>query len=464
MFALAALPVYAVLALAAAPVPSSKSPVVSQTLASGAHLIVSPHPTASLVAIEIRVRGTGSANETPEENGLSHAVEHMVFKGTADQLPGAFDEAFERMGGEASAQTGRDATAYRVTVLPDKWRDALKQLGVMLHHPAFRDDDWTRERQVIESEMRVALSDPTRTGLQLLSGVAYPDNDPYRQPLMGTAANVARFSADDLRTFHQKHYQSADITVVIAGAVTPNEARAAVETTFPADGTVPAVSQPVTTSVPPAVLLDTVVRAPLLPADALTESRLATLVLGFSAPRLQTDPQGAAAGDVLAAFLARSGTNGVLGRRLISDKTMNALTVRAEYLPNAHGAWFVIHASGERRDIGRIEDALCAELESVAVRIAAGNDKNGSLADELTAAIGTVASTALYDRGTMTGDAEVLARYDVLGAPPGYEAQYLQAVRTVSLADMERLLTHYVVPGKRAVAVVGIAPKPEPIL
>ncbi|MBC8143515.1 MAG: insulinase family protein, partial [Armatimonadetes bacterium] len=103
-------------AIVAALPPAPIASVTRQTLASGVHLLVAPRPDARLVAIEVRVRGAGSAGESPTENGLSHALEHMIFKGGDGDAPGAFDAAFERMGGEVVAQTDRVSTAYRVTV------------------------------------------------------------------------------------------------------------------------------------------------------------------------------------------------------------------------------------------------------------------------------------------------------------------------------------------------------------
>ena len=198
--------------------PALPPPILRQTLPSGVHLIVVPRPDARLVALEIRVRGAGSGTETPTENGLSHAVEHMVFKGNDANAPGAFDAAFERMGGEVSAQTDRVSTAYRVTVLPEHAVAALTLLVQMMTKPAFRAADWEHERTVIVREMGVAQSDAAKRGLQSVAQTAYPDAP--GQPIMGSAANVARFTADDLRTFHAAHYLPPRFTVSVCGATT----------------------------------------------------------------------------------------------------------------------------------------------------------------------------------------------------------------------------------------------------
>ncbi|MBC8136440.1 MAG: insulinase family protein [Fibrella sp.] len=434
--------------------PPPVTPVVRQVLPSGIHLLVSPRPNARLVAIEIRVRGAGSGQETSDENGLAHAVEHMLFKGTESQPAGAFDARFERMGGEAFAQTLRDGTAFRVCVLPERWKDALATWGELLQKPAFRETDWAMERIVILREMNVAQSETAKLGLQALATIAYAPNDSYSRPLMGSRANVERFTANDLRAFHTKRYQPANLTVAVSGPVTAEEVKSVVSGQWSVvSGTVaPSPIPPRTADYAPPTT-NAPLRAPLFTDDEQTARKLATVYLGFHAPRLQTDPSNAAACDVLATLLAR-GLGGILGDRLTGDRKLNTTSVYAEYLPQADRALFVIHATGEKRDIGQIEDAIIAELETLKARFANGD---ASLEDLLEGAKSATIGEAEYPRQTVEGEAKYLAYLDMLNAPDGYAEKYAERVRAVSVADMSRLLENYVTPPKRRVAVIGLS-------
>ncbi len=441
------------------------TPVVRQVLPSGIHLIVSPRPNARLVAIEIRVRGAGSAQESPEENGLAHAVEHLLFKGTESQGPGSFDARFENSGGEAFAQTLRDGTAFRVCVFPEQWKGALTTWSELLQKPALREADWATERTVISREMSVAQSETTKLGLQTLATVAYPPGDPYRQPLMGSVANVERFTAGDLRAFHARRYRPENLTIAVSGPVTTEEVGLVVSGLWSVVSAVTGEARPVVTPPTPAgtpplttdhspLTTDLPSRAPLFTDDEQTARKLATVYLGFPAPRLQTAPGDAAACDVLAVMLGR-GSGGILGERLTGDKTLDAISVQAEYQPQTDRALFVLHATGAKRSIGRIEDVIVEELANLKARCATGND--AGLDDLLEVAKSGAIGDERSQRETVEGEAKYLAYLDMLNAPDGYADKYRERVAAVTVADLARLLDSYVVPAKRSVAVIGLA-------
>ena len=453
MFALV-LPFIVVLATSA----QMPDTVSRETLPSGLHLIVSPRPEASLVAIEIRVRGAGSSYETAPENGLAHAVEHMVFKGTADKPVGTFDKAFESMGGEASAQTFRDGTAFRVSVFPERWKDSLTTWAELLQKPAFRESDWTQERLVILREMCVAQSDTTKLGLQTLASLAYPAPDSYGQPLIGSRSHVEQFAVDDLKRFHTSHYQTSNLTITITGPVITNDVKAFVQTLFPVSSkqsTPMPSSLPVTQSTQVAdsqSLSETAIRASLFTEEEQTERKLATVYMGFLAPRLQTDPKGSAACDVLSALLAQ-GTEGILGRRLFQETQLNTISIATDYLPQVGSALFVIHATGAKRDIGRIEDAIVEELTRLTTRI---SSDPASLDEEIAAAKSSVLGEIRYRRGTIEGEAQYLAYLDMLNAPENYAEKYSERIQGVSVNDISHLLQQYITSKKRRVSVIGL--------
>ena len=104
--------------------------------------------------MDLRVQ-VGIADETPETSGMAHAVEYLVFKGTADRLPGQLDGAVEALGGELSARTTRDFTQFQASATKEGWKDVLRELGGMVFKPAFRQEDWAAERPVIRAEREI---------------------------------------------------------------------------------------------------------------------------------------------------------------------------------------------------------------------------------------------------------------------------------------------------------------------
>ena len=185
---------------------------------SGARLLVAARPASDVVAIDLRVRGAGSAAESAANSGAAHFVEHLVFKGggAPDAPPGALDAAFESLGGEVGAQTSRDFVTYSITVPEKNWKAALRLLGSMLLSPAFRPADVEAERAVIRREMAVARGDARRLGIGALAGAAFPVGDPYRLPLMGTEQSIGKLTDADLRAFHAAHYRPGRFTLAVA--------------------------------------------------------------------------------------------------------------------------------------------------------------------------------------------------------------------------------------------------------
>ncbi|MBC8142494.1 MAG: insulinase family protein, partial [Armatimonadetes bacterium] len=359
---------------------------------------------------------------------------------------------FERMGGEVVAQTDRASTAYRVTVLPEHFPNALALLVRMLTKPALRESDWNVERAVILREKGVAQSDGVKLGMQLMAETAHSAvNSAHGQPIMGSLANVTRFAASDLRTFHAAHYAPTQFTVAVCGAVTADAVAKEVATVLPAT-TAPmeAVPAPVISaqeSLEPR-------RASLLPANAQTDRALATLTIGFSATPIAADPRRAATCDVLVALLAR-GNGGMLPTRLRANPTTNALSVEADYLPQADSAMMVIRATGAKQNIGRIEDAVVETLAELAQRLADGGA--ASLAEELAVAKSAAIADVRYQRETVDGEARYLAFLDTINAPADYADLYAERVRAVTGADILRVLEQEVTPRKRVVSVVGLS-------
>ena len=418
-------------------------------------MIVSPRPNTRLVAVEVRVRDAGSAHESPAENGLAHAVEHLVFKG--GDAPGVFDARFERMGGEVVAQTSRDATAYRVTVLPEHAVAAINLLGEMLMRPRFRDADWNAERTVIGREMRVAQSDARKQGLQCVATGTHTTGDALAQPIMGSPANLARFTAADLQAFHAAHYTPANLVVAVCGAVDADTVTKAVETAF---------APP---TAPPQVTPASIVPLPeVAPASTIQpvqiQRELATLYIGFGGMSRLSDPANAVAADVLAAFLVRGGDGGagVLGAKVSGNVALETVSLGADYLPGVSASAFVMFATSDKRTVGKVEDALVAELSALALRLADGD--TATLADELSAAKAAAIGEAKYRRETVDGEAQYLAYLATLNAPDDYADKYAERVRAVTFADLLRILNRAVTPAKRVSVVVGLDTIAEPIV
>jgi predicted Zn-dependent peptidase len=166
--------------------------------------------------------GTGSRVESPEDCGLAHFIEHMVFKG-GEQYPTArlISQAVEGVGGALNASTDREATVFWVKVPAGRLDVAIDVLSDMLFAPRLLDEDVERERQVVVEELRMYEDSPQDHVHTLFDAVMWPDH-PLGWDVAGTEATVRGFTAADCRRHLAAHYRPEDLVVSVAGALEPD--------------------------------------------------------------------------------------------------------------------------------------------------------------------------------------------------------------------------------------------------
>ncbi len=172
-------------------------------------------PGVRSVAAGIYVR-TASAHEGREQMGISHLLEHMVFKGTERRTARDLALELEVRGGNLDAYTGRDATSYQAHALDDDLPLAIDLLTDLVRRPLLRESDLEPERNVILEEINGVQDTPDDLVFELHAETLWPDH-PYGYPILGTPDTLARLSADDLRCLHQTGYHRGNCIIAVAG-------------------------------------------------------------------------------------------------------------------------------------------------------------------------------------------------------------------------------------------------------
>jgi predicted Zn-dependent peptidase len=173
--------------------------------------------------------GVGSRYETEAESGISHFVEHMVFKG-GQRFPTARDvsEAIEGVGGVLNAATDREATVFWTRVPVAKFGLAVSVLSDMLLSPALDPDEVVKERQVVIEELRMYQDNPQDYVQIAFDTLMWPDH-PLGWDVAGREETVLSFTAADCRTHLDKHMLPSTLVVSIAGGFDPDEAAGAID-------------------------------------------------------------------------------------------------------------------------------------------------------------------------------------------------------------------------------------------
>lgn len=186
--------------------------------------------TTPVVVVDVWVKA-GARYEPDTWTGMAHFLEHMVFKGTEQILPGMFDAAIENRGGLTNAATSHDYAHFYMTVAADDLAHALPYLADLLLHAAIPADEFVRERHVVIEEIHQSWDDPDWVGFQALSEMIY-GNHPYGRSLLGSPDGLQARSPEEMRRFHHTYYQPDNMQVVITGGVSLNRVLDLVQTAF----------------------------------------------------------------------------------------------------------------------------------------------------------------------------------------------------------------------------------------
>jgi predicted Zn-dependent peptidase len=191
----------------------------TSTLANGVRVITEPMANVRSVALGFWI-ATGSAMESERQAGLSHLLEHMLFRGAGSHSSREVDEVFDAMGAEVNAGTDRETTSLYTRVLDRHVRRALEVMSQMVWWPRF--EDLAAEREVVLEEIAMYEDDPQDRVFDLL-GEAVFGSHPLGRPVIGRAEVVRGVDEPTLRSFHDERYAPGAVIVAAAGSVDHDE-------------------------------------------------------------------------------------------------------------------------------------------------------------------------------------------------------------------------------------------------
>ena len=209
-------------------------------LDNGLTLVTERIPHVRSVSIGVWIRG-GSRVEPPELNGMSHFIEHTVFKGTSKRSAHDITSDMDAIGGQLDAFTSKELVCFNARVIDENLPQAFEILSDLVLDPIFPADEIKREQNVILEEIRMDEDSPEYLAQEIFSQSFWPGH-PLGRPILGTAETVPTFDRDRAQAFYREWYCPANIFITAAGNLDHDRFAGTVSAAFAALSSLPSSS------------------------------------------------------------------------------------------------------------------------------------------------------------------------------------------------------------------------------
>lgn len=406
------------------------------TLPNGLRVILKPIPDAATVTV-MTVYRVGSADEQLDQTGLAHYLEHLMFKGTRQLMPGDIDRLTRRAGGRNNAYTTYDFTNYHFDFASGRWDTALRIEADRMRHLQIDDQhEFQQEKGAVIAELDGNEDTPFDLENKTILPLLFGEKSPYGHPVIGEKNHVRNVTPEQIKAFYDRWYHPNNATIVMVGAFDPVRALELIRELF---GPIPA------NELPPRQPFE----APRREEPVLVEipSRFETerLVMGFNTCRRGDDDDYVL--DVIEALLS-GGKTGRLYRKLVLEQEVAAEVVCANQT-GLHPGWFSIEMEISRgTDRQQAEKALLEELERLA--------REPVTEAELHRVERNVISGMIFSHEDPHDLADSIAEA-VATVGLDYLRGYLPRIRAVTPADVQRVARKYFQPQRRVVVASVLA-------
>lgn len=185
------------------------------TLTNGIRVITEFIPYVNSISIGFWI-GSGSRYENKYNNGVSHFIEHMIFKGTKNRTSKQIAEEIESLGGQINAFTGKEATCFYVKLLDEHFETGIDVLCDMIMNPKFSAQDIEKEKGVVQEEINMYEDSPEDLVMDILSRITWKD-DALAYPVLGTSETLKNLSRESILDYYNRTYVPKNIVISIAG-------------------------------------------------------------------------------------------------------------------------------------------------------------------------------------------------------------------------------------------------------
>ena len=367
---------------------------------------------------------TGSINETDENNGVAHFLEHLFFKGTSKHPSKEFDQILESKGAVTNAATSKDFTHYYILIPSQYFELALDLHSDMLLNPLIPRKELEKERKVVIEEISKNNDRPTTVLYRnMISG--FYKTHPYKRDVIGTKEVIETISREQILDFYNTWYSPQNMTTVIIGDVDTQKALDMVKSKF---------NKPVGINAKKVVSTYKLDKKPSSMVENKAEMKVETgyILIGFKGCHPMTNKDSYAL-DVLATILGEGKTSRLY--KNIKEQKQLVHSISSSHSSMRDDSIFYVSANYITEDMERLKSAIFAEIEKL--------QKNEITSEEIQKAKNIIERDTFYSRESVSNIASAIGYTVTLTNDTSYYKNYLDNINKVTAEDLKRVAKEY---------------------
>lgn len=398
-------------------------------LDNGQTVIIQEVKTNPIVTIDTWIK-TGSINETDENNGVSHFLEHLFFKGSKNHAPGEFDKILETKGAITNAATSKDFTHYYITIPSKDFDLALEMHSDMLLNPLIPRKELEKERKVVIEEIMKDANSPNNTVYENLIELLYSKH-PYKRKVIGTVDVVSTIHRDKIFEYYNQYYNPSNMVTVIIGDIEPSTAIEKIKQYFNSE-----YKKPIKHIYPKEEILTSQKKK-----TVYLDTKTGYMLIGFRGTKI--DAKDSYALDVLSVILGE-GKSSVFYRNIKENKQL-ASSIGAANTGFKDDGIFYISSTFEPEKLNALQEEIFKEIENIQTK--------GITKEQLELAKNIIERNTYYERESISNiSSEIGYTYVTTDSTKFYE-NYLDNIRKVNTADIKNVANKYLGINKSAVSI-----------
>ncbi len=396
---------------------------------NGLIAVIKKDTSVPIVSVNIGVR-VGSINEMPSQAGLSHFIEHLLFKGSKNYEGDLMTRNVEKMGGYINAATSKEYTCFYIDIQKDGYIEAIKMLADTVANPLFPEDEITQERKVVIEEIQRHKDNPQAELFEKFMSALYKNSD-YKNSVIGYRDVIANVSRDEIVKYHNTHYIPSKMVISVVGDIDEKETISTIKNTL---GKLEKKELPKE----PVIIENFSKTEELITKDKVEHSYM---LAGFLGPDCTSEDIYIA--DVVLKILGE-GKSSRLYRKLKEEQNLVFAISSSFFSLKGTGSAYIL-AVFEQNNYKKVVESIEQELDLFA--------KEGPTQEELNRIKTNIKSDWLFDLQTFNEQANQLQYWYLQGHPEIFK-NYLKKIDKVTIKDVKDFMNKYYSKEKLSKAVI----------